>query len=402
MSATTDAIYAYMNNAGRPKPIGLPDAAGADFPKSQTVASVNGQFGSIWKINSSGGTDDVGAFSLVSGAIQISGILGHAYWFGYNAEHFVGIGGVAGSGPSAGHIVDPKGNGAAGMSCFADAGDTSAGGRHGVEWNAACWAGPDSTLAGNGTNAVEMVAVNDDSNTVNTTIRCGTGNAGSLGSAIYFQNADASKNFMKFDNGSGTISVFQSVNMGGATFTQASAGTSTFQFASTGANVNANFSSASGSAQLSVGTAAAGTATFIISGNNPTTLHAAMYFQHSGVNKWAFEYEDPYLVIGNFVNAGGTPHCYFVPGDTSAGVYKNSETWFLSKLKAWSSVIVGAAALATTATSGFLYLPSMPGTPSGVPIVETGTFPAVWDSTNKKICVYDAGTSTWLKTPALS
>ena len=58
-----------------------------------------------------------------------------------------------------------------------------------------------------------------------------------------------------------------------------------------------------------------------------------------------------------------------------------------------ASLIVGSAALATTATDGFLYIPSCAGTPTGAPTAQTGTVPMVWDSTNKKFYIYDG---SWL------
>lgn len=58
-----------------------------------------------------------------------------------------------------------------------------------------------------------------------------------------------------------------------------------------------------------------------------------------------------------------------------------------------TSAIVGSAAIATTATDGFLYIPSCAGTPTGVPASYTGRVPMVWDSTNKKFYIYDGG---WL------
>lgn len=55
------------------------------------------------------------------------------------------------------------------------------------------------------------------------------------------------------------------------------------------------------------------------------------------------------------------------------------------------SFVLGSAALATTATSGFLYLPSCAGVPSGVPTTYTGTVPVVVDTTNSKLMVYIGG-----------
>lgn len=53
------------------------------------------------------------------------------------------------------------------------------------------------------------------------------------------------------------------------------------------------------------------------------------------------------------------------------------------------NVIVNTAALATTATDGFLYIPSCPGTPTGVPTSYTGRLPMVFDSTNNRLYIYD-------------
>lgn len=55
------------------------------------------------------------------------------------------------------------------------------------------------------------------------------------------------------------------------------------------------------------------------------------------------------------------------------------------------SVIVGNAALATTATDGFLYIPTCAGTPTGAPTAVTGRAPLVIDSTNNKLYFYSGG-----------
>lgn len=50
------------------------------------------------------------------------------------------------------------------------------------------------------------------------------------------------------------------------------------------------------------------------------------------------------------------------------------------------------AALATTATNGFVYIPNCAGAPTGVPAtLPTGATPMVYDTTNHKIWFYDAG-----------
>ena len=53
--------------------------------------------------------------------------------------------------------------------------------------------------------------------------------------------------------------------------------------------------------------------------------------------------------------------------------------------------IVGNQALATTATDGFIYVPSCAGVPTGVPTAYTGTIPHVVDTTNKHAYWYIAG-----------
>ena len=56
------------------------------------------------------------------------------------------------------------------------------------------------------------------------------------------------------------------------------------------------------------------------------------------------------------------------------------------------SVVCGKqAALATTATDGYLYVPSCAGVPTGVPTASTGKIAIVADSTNNKLYIYSGG-----------
>lgn len=64
------------------------------------------------------------------------------------------------------------------------------------------------------------------------------------------------------------------------------------------------------------------------------------------------------------------------------------------------NVAFGTAALATNATVGHLMIPSCAGTATGVPAdIPTGQAALVYDSTNKKLGIYDGG---WIWTAALS
>jgi len=51
----------------------------------------------------------------------------------------------------------------------------------------------------------------------------------------------------------------------------------------------------------------------------------------------------------------------------------------------------GSVALTTTATNGFLYVPTCAGTPTGTPTAITGMVPIVVDTTNNKLYFYSTG-----------
>jgi hypothetical protein len=55
------------------------------------------------------------------------------------------------------------------------------------------------------------------------------------------------------------------------------------------------------------------------------------------------------------------------------------------------NVSIGTAAVGTTATDGFLYVPTCAGTPTGVPTAKTGRAALVYDSTNNLLYVNDGG-----------
>lgn len=55
------------------------------------------------------------------------------------------------------------------------------------------------------------------------------------------------------------------------------------------------------------------------------------------------------------------------------------------------NVVINTAAVATTATNGFLYVPGCAGTPTGVPTAYAGRVPIVVDTTNNKLYFYSGG-----------
>jgi hypothetical protein len=61
------------------------------------------------------------------------------------------------------------------------------------------------------------------------------------------------------------------------------------------------------------------------------------------------------------------------------------------QVPALGGLVIGTAAIATTATDGFLYIPSCAGAPTGTPTSKTGRTPMVFDTTNNKLMIYDGG-----------
>jgi hypothetical protein len=59
------------------------------------------------------------------------------------------------------------------------------------------------------------------------------------------------------------------------------------------------------------------------------------------------------------------------------------------------NVVVNTAALATGATDGFLYIPTMPGAPTMAPTTYTGRAAIVFDTTNDRLYVYDPVGVQW-------
>ena len=71
----------------------------------------------------------------------------------------------------------------------------------------------------------------------------------------------------------------------------------------------------------------------------------------------------------------------------------------VEKMTIWNDgdVTIGVATPATTATIGFPQAPTMSGTPTGVPTVKTGFNPMVYDTTGRKLWIYDyGGTPAWV------
>lgn len=68
-------------------------------------------------------------------------------------------------------------------------------------------------------------------------------------------------------------------------------------------------------------------------------------------------------------------------------------------LNGQGDAVIGQGAISTSATDGFFYIASGPGTPTGTPTAFTGRVPMYYDTTNHQFWIYDSG---WKqpKTPA--
>lgn len=88
--------------------------------------------------------------------------------------------------------------------------------------------------------------------------------------------------------------------------------------------------------------------------------------------------------VSNYFNStvGSTGNVAFGFVGTTPEVYFNTTG---------STVIGNKAALTTTATTGFLYVPTCAGVPTGVPTSVTGKAPIVIDATNNKMYIYSGG-----------
>ena len=90
------------------------------------------------------------------------------------------------------------------------------------------------------------------------------------------------------------------------------------------------------------------------------------------------------LIVSN-VTGGGVIQFWTSSGVNASGLAERA------RITSGGSLVVGTAALATTATDGFLYVPTCAGTPTGTPTTQTGTAPIVVDTTNNKLYFYSGG-----------
>jgi hypothetical protein len=109
-----------------------------------------------------------------------------------------------------------------------------------------------------------------------------------------------------------------------------------------------------------------------------TDVFAAISFQANGVKHAQWQWL-PTKGNGTFKMQGS-----FLSPDQMAN-NQPVDFW----LSGGGNFVIGDATRATNATSGFLYLPTMNGTPTGVPTAWTGTVAFIYDTSGNKLWVYN-------------
>ena len=133
-------------------------------------------------------------------------------------------------------------------------------------------------------------------------------------------------------------------------------------------------------------------------GASATELHVSNYQAPQPANNYEYgvfgwKLASNVLSIGTVAVGTGTPRpLQFTYGGTNVLDYGVTTTgaWTIQ-----NSVILGTGALATTATSGFLYLDSCAGAPTGVPAAATGRVPIVIDTSTGTGKLWAYIGSTW-------
>lgn len=331
-------------------------AALGGFPVSQTWAQVNNTGEILFQVIPSGGTDVSSPFGMSIGAATFGGIVGPQLQFGYNVSP-----GTPGGTQNA--------NGSMYINFFADAGDTNSSGAHGLEANIA-FRTPGSTAQ---TLAFQAIGVNDTTNTLNLKLQCGTGSTGSITSGLFLGNSN--QTMLSWNVSTNTI-ISQAVIWQITGTGVASSGVQ-FQVNASGTNSNAILSvqSAAGAASLTLnGASGAGT--------------AVLNFEHAGTANWIFYTDGTNLDLRLYDEINGA-----IALDVFAGASNVARRFAVNATLQvnGASAVIGSGAVATTATDGFLYVPTCAGAPTGVPTTHTGTAALVYDTTDNKLWIYDAG-----------
>lgn len=155
-----------------------------------------------------------------------------------------------------------------------------------------------------------------------------------------------------------------------------------------------------GANSLIVGTTSAQALTLVTSATARVTITAGgqVTILASGAGTVALETQNG--VQWNAKNSGGTSVQFLVPIYSDNVTYLNfgsagfkirtSGTVVAAEFTASGSLVIGAPnAFATTATTGFPFIPSCAGPPTGTPEAVTGKVPLIYDTTNNRLYAYN-------------
>ena len=127
--------------------------------------------------------------------------------------------------------------------------------------------------------------------------------------------------------------------------------------------------------------------------------YGAAWEQANGAVNVSFAAYESSNNVFSYTTTGDVPTLYsqlsgaHIWSNAVAGTAGNTFT-FTERMRVTADgnvVAGGSVALATTATNGFLYVPTCAGTPTGTPTSITGMAPIVVDTTNNKMYFYSGG-----------
>jgi hypothetical protein len=97
----------------------------------------------------------------------------------------------------------------------------------------------------------------------------------------------------------------------------------------------------------------------------------------------------PLIIGGSATSSTLTIESTSGAGTSDSIVFKTGSQSTRLTLTSAGSIVLGSGAIATTATDGFLYIPTCAGPPTGVPTAQTGRVAIVYDTTDHKLYIYD-------------
>jgi hypothetical protein len=311
---------------------------GAFFPRAQTHPFANGTGTTFFQLSQTGGTHPYSAYGMAFTDETYAGVTASNMCFGYNPGN-----------------LDPTDSAAMFWKMFTWAGDT-----HSVEW-LFNWTPP----TGVGGTFVNWLFV--------------LGSRVNGGLTMLMQSGGVSTDYIQFaskylqDQGStnGGKYLVMTATSGfnyyvGGVIRETRAGQTATTFSIVGPSGDAT-----------------GTTTNLVLQANTGGM-CQMFLQAGATTLWRIQSTTSSL---SFLDGQNSTRLTFeiLPGATSLA----ASTLINSKVIVDSSLVVGNAALATAATDGFLYLPTCPGAPTGVPSAKTGTTATIYDTTDDKLYVYN-------------